>query len=163
MPTFLSIPNEIKLQIIEDTAPDGIENFALCCKLIYSLAEKTMRQHRADKSTYHNLGYRFLWHGFLSRESSDYESLRVLSESRHLRLYPRYVQIFKCSILDEYFGGGRNTEVIRTEVRRVCDSIFDKLDSPYMNKSEMKTLLDKIVAAEEGAANSLLLTLLPNV
>ena len=163
MPTLLSIPNEIKLQIIEDTAPDGIENFALCCKLIYSLAEKTMRQHRADKSTYNNLGCLFLWHGFLSQMSSNYKSLRMLSESQHLRLYPRSVQIFNCSILDEYSGGRGNTEVICTEVRRICDSIFDKLDSPYMNKSEMKTLLDKIVAAEAGAANSLLLTLLPNV
>ena len=163
MATFLSLPNEIKLQIIEDTAPDGIENFAFCCKLIYSLAEKTMRQHRADKSIYRELDYHFMQHGFLSRETPDYESLRILSESRHLRLYPRSVQIVNCPILGKDGGRGRNTQAIRTKVRRVCDSIFNKLDSPYMDKSEMKTLLDKIVAAKVGAANSMLLTLLPNV
>ena len=98
-----------------------------------------------------------------SPETCDYERLRILSESRHLRLYPRSVQSFNCSILDEDVGGERDSQVIRTEVRRVCDSIFNKLDSPYMNKSEMNTLLDKIVAAEVGAANCMLLTLLPNV
>ena len=163
MPTFLSLPNELKLQIIEDTAPGDIENFVLCCRLIYSLAEKTMRQHKVDKSIYKKLGYHFLWHGFLSPETCDYERLRILSESRHLRLYPTSIQIFNYSILDEDVGGERDSQFIRTEVRRVCDSIFNKLDSPYMDKSEMKTLLDKIVAAEVGAPNCMLLTLLPNV
>ena len=51
MPTFLGLPHEIKLQIIEDTAPGDIENFVLCCRLIYSLAEKPMRQHRVDRFT----------------------------------------------------------------------------------------------------------------
>ena len=163
MPTFLSIPNEIKVQIIEGTVPDGIENFALCCRLIYDLAEKTLTQHRADKGVYMKLDVLFLWHGFRPQEPSDYEKLRVLSGSRRHRLYPRSVRLVDCTVLDEGIRRGRNTQVIRSEIRHVCDSIFNKLDSPYMDKSEIKTLVDKIDAGEVGAANSMLLTLLPNV
>ena len=163
MPTFLSLPVEIQLHIAEDTVPDGIVNFALCCKSIYSLARKILRQHRADKSIYTKLGYHFSWHGFLSPGTSDYERLRILSESRHLQQYPRSVHIFNTPILDEDVRNEKKDSMIRSEVRRICDSIFNKLDSPYMDKSEMKTLLDKIVAPEVGAANSMLLTLLPNV
>ena len=163
MSSFLSLPNEIQLKIAEDTVPDGIDNLALCCKSIYSLAGKILRQHRADKTLYKKLVYDFSWHDLLSRETSDYERLRILSESRHLQLYPRSVHIYNRSILDEDVGGEMITSMIRSKVRRICDTIFNKLDSQYMDRSEMKTLLEKVVALEVGAANSMLLTLLPNV
>ena len=43
MATFFSLPNEVKLQIIETMAPDDTENFALCCKLVHSLAGKSTK------------------------------------------------------------------------------------------------------------------------
>lgn len=93
-----------------------------------------------------------------------YSKLRVLSKSRRLRLYPKSVTVENYTLS----GQGRrhrtvgNSE-ITDEVRRVCDSIFDELDSPYMDKDEMESWHDKVGGSEVGAANCLLLTLLPNV
>lgn len=52
-----------------------------------------------------------------------------------------------------------------TEVRRICDVIFNEFDSPgtTTDKDEMKAWHDEIGDGEVGAANCLLLTLLPNV
>lgn len=52
MATFLDLPNELKLNIIEVAALDDIGNFALCCKLVHGLALNTLRQHKADKWMY---------------------------------------------------------------------------------------------------------------
>lgn len=49
------------------------------------------------------------------------------------------------------------------KVRRISDSIFNHLDSPYMDMDELKALRKKVGDGEVGAANCLLLTLLPNV
>ena len=160
MATFLSLPNEIKLQIIDDTAPDGIENFALCCRLVYTLAEKTLKQHKADKVNYDDINFNFLWHGFHSRELFVYEQLLVLLESQRLRLYPRSVQMLCDS---NWFRRATSTRSFKREVRHVFDRVLNNLDSPYMDNSEMKILLSKVVAEDVGAANSMLLTLLPNV
>ena len=160
MATFLSLPNELKLQIIEETAPDGIENFALSCKLIYILAEKTLRQHKADKEAYDNIGFDFLWTGSHSRELSQYQKVLVLSESQRLRRYPRFVRMLSRS---NGISRGKRIREFERDVRRVCDGILKNVDSPYMDKSEMKILLNKMVAGDVGAANSMLLTLLPNV
>ena len=51
MASFLGLPNEINITI-DVTAPDDIENFALCCKLVHDLAGKILKQHRANKCTY---------------------------------------------------------------------------------------------------------------
>lgn len=160
MATFLTLPNEIKLQIIEDTAPDGIENFALCCKLIYNLANKALKQHKADKMIYGNMSFDFVWNGFHSQELSEYQKVLVLSENQRLRHYPRSAQILNKR---NWVRRGNRTKESEREVRRVCDSILNNIDSPYKGKSEMKVLRDKMVAGDVGAANSLLLTLLPNV
>lgn len=52
MAHFVSLPNKLKLQIIETTARNDIDNLALCCKLVHGLAVKALRQHRADKRMY---------------------------------------------------------------------------------------------------------------
>ena len=159
MATFLGIPNEIKLQIIEETAPDVIENFALSCKLIYFLAEKTLRQHNTDKKVYNKIDFDFVWNDSHSRDLPRDQKLLVLSESQRLRRYPRIVCMLSTT---NWVRRGERARVFKTEVSRVCDSIFNKFGSPYVDKSEMKNLLNKMVAGDVGAANSMLLTLLPN-
>ena len=157
MATLLSLPNEIKLQIIDDTVPEGIESFALCCKSIYNLAEKTLEQHKAHKMIYDNMSFNFSWSPLRSQDLLESQKLLVLSKSQRPRRYPRSVQMLSRT---NWFRGG---EVFKREVRRVCDSIFYNVDSPYLSKSKMKILLNEIVAGDVGAANSMLLTLLPNV
>ncbi|KAL6719747.1 hypothetical protein ACLMJK_001668 [Lecanora helva] len=46
---FCSLPNEILLQIIDESCLDGIESLACSCRRLYTLAEKAIKQHNSDK------------------------------------------------------------------------------------------------------------------
>ena len=57
MPNLLSLPNELLLQIIEETFPEGIESFSRCCRTIYNLSGKTLKQHQLHKARYSVLAF----------------------------------------------------------------------------------------------------------
>ena len=50
MATFLCLPNEIILQVVETTKPDDIENLVLRCKRVYDLAGNVLEQHRKHQA-----------------------------------------------------------------------------------------------------------------
>ena len=169
MANFFNLPNEIKLQIIETSDPEDVENLALCCKLVYSLAGKILRQHKVDKDNWSNLSFSF---GCYRKDEECLEAfykLREIAKNRRLRRYPKHVTIkgrveFPFSPDDQL---DKQDDIIQA-----CDKIFQDLQSPYINGDEMKAwykrLIDTGVTAESidttpATANSLLLTLLPNV
>ena len=88
--------------------------------------------------------------------------LRDLSESRRLQLYSKFVVLRNRTLTNRERRPSMRIEVT-AKVRRICDGIFEDINSPYMDKDEMKAWHSKIVDGEIGAAKGLLLTLLPNV
>ena len=162
MASFLTLPNELKLEIIENTAPDDIGNFALCCKSVYALAENPLRQHKEDKKIYEKLRFTLSWHDPDSIYRSAHEKLCALSRRQRLRLYPRAVGLNNYPHGIQDLRGDENPGV-KDKIQLIYDKIFPNFDSPYMDKSEMKTLFNKIAVADPWAGNSMLLTLLPNV
>ncbi|CAF9935092.1 hypothetical protein IMSHALPRED_010101 [Imshaugia aleurites] len=155
MATFFGLPSEIKLQIIEITAPDDIENFALCCKLVYGLAGKTLRQHVADKESYSGLRFPQLQID-KNQVLADYYKLLDIAENRRLRLYPKNIVLD----LDPLAMVDPNTNM---DARHDSLRVLHDLESPYIRKDEMKACYNRICAGGRETANSLLLTLLPNV
>lgn len=67
-----------------------------------------------------------------------------------------------CTLSDQNRRRARGLGVL-SEVRRICDVIFNEFDSPCTDKDEMKAWHDETGDGEVGAAKCLLLTLLPNV
>ena len=82
--TFLSLPNEIKVQIVETTASYDIENFALCCELVHGLAGATLRQHKVDKELYSRFDSPRFWDAGYSEFLAAYWKIQAISESRCL-------------------------------------------------------------------------------
>ena len=165
---FPDLPNEIKLPIIETSDPEDVENLALCCKLVYSLADKTLRQHNEDKDTWSNLFFSLDPCRTDAECLEAFSKLREIATNRRLRRYPREVTIEgrnPLSVLPHHHE--KQDDIINT-----CDKIFQDLESPYTDQAEMKAwhkrLIDSGITAgcsltTSTVANTLLLTLLPNV
>lgn len=165
---FPSLPNELKIRVIETTDPEDVENLALCCKLVYSLADKTLRQHKADKDIWSSLSFSFQCCRKDAECLDAFCKLREIATNRRLGRYPKDVTI-----------QGRNCRLIppvqhelQDEILQACAKIFQDLDSPYINQDEVKAwhkrLIDDGVTSDyshntSATANPLLLILLPNV
>lgn len=57
MPTLLTFPNEVLLEIIEDVCPDDLLNFALSCKHVLSLSQGCLKLHIERKQIYNTVGF----------------------------------------------------------------------------------------------------------
>ncbi|KAF6220365.1 hypothetical protein HO133_003497 [Letharia lupina] len=124
--TFFSLPSEIKVQIVETTASYDIENFALCCELVHSLAGATLRQHKVDKELYSRFDSPRVWDAGNSECLAAYWKIQAIAESRCLRLYPKIVIVENCTLSDQNRRRARELGVL-SEVRRICDVIFNEL------------------------------------
>lgn len=159
MATFLSLPNELKLQVIEIAAPDDIENLALCCKLVYDLAGETLRQHKADKERYSRLHFSLFWD--TNDGTLDDSIICDMVESRRLRLYPEFV-----TVEDYKFPSRHSTSMhryTRREIVGTSNGILKDLESPYIDRDEMVAWYSRIRNGKGRIGNIKLLTLLPNL
>lgn len=165
---FSSLPNEIKLHIIEISDPDDVENLALCCKLVYSLADKTLKQHKIDRKNWSNLVFSIECCRTDAEYLQAFSKLREIATDRRLGLYPKRVTIRGRNYLFTW----PDHPGTQDEITEICDQIFKDLESPYINQAEMKAwhkrLIDSGVMAGcsltgSAVANALLLTLLPKV
>ncbi len=163
MATFLSLPNEMKFQIIETVAPDDIVNFALCCKLVHSLAIKTLRQHKAGKKRYHFLDFSVVGARVNRDILQPYHQVLDMVESSRLRLYCKRLEIFNCRLSDEERQSILIQRGALKEIAEVCDKIFDGFISPYIDEEEMKPWRKRVTDGSISELTCLLLTLLPNV
>lgn len=171
-PQFSALPNELKLHIIEVSDSEDLENLALCCKRLYSLAGKTLAQHRADKDRWSDLFFS------VTRRFPDAElleaffKLRDIVTNRRLQRYPK-----KVTIHDRFYLGHRVSPFvaldIQDEVVQACDNIMKSFESPYISKGAIGAKYKNLINAEgevpcndlhnSATANSLLLNFLPNV
>lgn len=168
---FSSLPNEMMLNVIETTDPEDIESLALCCKLVHTLAGKTLAQHKADKDRWWQIRFCVTWF-YPDAECLDaFFLFRDIATNRRLQRYPREV-----TFRDRDFTGHRVSPFVAVDIKdqvvQACNTVFKDLESPYIAKDEMDTLYNKLIDVEgsvsrgevnSGTANSLLLTLLPSV
>ena len=171
MATFLGLPTELKLNIIEFIAPDDIENFALCCKLVHRLVLNILRQHKADKQMYSTFVPNLLLDTGYEENLASFHKFRDLAASRRLQLYPKWVklenhrpwQFYSVSDWDPRRAETIEGSQVMESVKVICNDILSGLDSPYIDKDDVKRWHNKISAGILVAANCLLLTILPNV
>ena len=94
MPTLMSLPNEILISIIDVTGPEDVVSFSTCCKRMYSLASRRLKEHKEKKSLFSTL---FVEDYLLPRPKSswganhgtyDTDLKELFSDARN-RLYPK--------------------------------------------------------------------------
>ena len=154
MATFLCLPNEIILQVVETTELDDIESLVLCSKRVYDIAGNVLKQHRKHQVICSRFNQYLAPYFSESVHLDSYSSFRDPSKSGFLQPYPKVVEVE--NFLSQAIP--RSKEVTE-DLRRICGSIFQELDSPNMDE----TWHSKIDKGEVGSATCLLLTLLPNV
>ncbi len=175
-PQFSSLPNEIKLQVIETTNPEDIENLSLSCKTIYSLACKTLEQHKADKNWQSHLHFEVNWRQQDAKLLEAFHKVRHIATNRRLARYLKTVFI-QSSRLDRYPPTPLSEASIKDGVIQACRTTFKDFESPYIKKDELNTLYQKLI--DHGTAvnpndvnsatlksfllNFLLLNFLPNL
>lgn len=169
-PRFPQLPNEIKLQIIETSDPEDLENLVLCCKLVYSFAKKTLVQHRIYKFDWSLLSFSLARNDKSECFLLHFLQLRDIATNKRLRRYPKCIKIHGCSGFS--FPSPFARVEIQDEVKLACDTMSKNFKSPYFDDEEIYTLFNKLPNAEayppyvdrtSAIANSILLTLLPNV
>ena len=166
---FSSLPNEIISEVIETSDPEDIENLALCCKLVYNLAAKTLVQHKADKTCWSDLRFSVTWAGFDENLLKGFNKLRDIATNRRLQRYPKQVTMHT-QLTPGPDLNPREELCMQDGIVQACYDIFKDFESPYIAKGEVNLWHKKLI---EGAvphydinaiiANCLLLTLLPNV
>ncbi|CAF9927370.1 MAG: hypothetical protein ALECFALPRED_003693 [Alectoria fallacina] len=164
---FSSLPNEMMLNVIETTDPEDIESLALCCKLVHTLASKTLAQHQADKDRWSQIFFCVTWFYPDAECLEAFFHFRDIATNRRLQRYPKKVTFHG---LDS--TGHRVSPFVAIDIKdqvvQACNTVFKDLESPYIAKDEMDPLYNNLVDAEgsvsrgeinSGTANSLLLTL----
>lgn len=171
MATFLSLPNELILLIIELAEPDDLENLSAVCRRIRTLASKIVQQHREDKRSLSDLTLSL----FMTFESQPilqvalkaYNVMHELAGDQRLRLYPKRVCLDgdACDIgerlpLEEDCAG---LKAALGEDGTYRGRVFDTFENPYIGLDEMETWRARVAKGDLQAVHCLLLTLLPNV
>lgn len=170
MATFLSLPNELILFIIELAEPDDLENLSTICKRIRNLASKTMQQHREDKRSFSEitplLFKTSITHPALQVALKAYDVMHELAGDQRLRLYPKHV----CMDNDAYAiaellseGDSVGLKAAMEEDGTYRTRVLNSFENPYIRPDEMETWRARVAKGDLQAVNCLLLTLLPNV
>lgn len=174
MSTMLNIPNELTLRIISLIHPSDLEAFAVINKSVHALAKGALRRHLAFRKR-----YSYLRVGYLEDDDSVVQSQRSndsnhallllasILESPDVAYYPRRIQIGPCEEEDGIF------EIEEHDILLERQLVVAKQSVPLKKMVAECTLVDDCMKAEmsdslcqaenEGAAISLLMTLLPNL
>ncbi len=162
MATLLDLPNEIILQIIEHTVPDGIESLSECNKRIRHLATEALFQHEQDNWFYSLVRITELT-DLDDAESDPLDLLEDILRTPHLALYPRNV------FIGEWW---ERYAVHSSDPEGTIEDIDDELkvlirqaleNCPYVSSDEVDAWSSDIERGNADATMALLLTLLPNV
>ena len=162
-PTFLSLPNEILLRIIDESCPDGIESLALCCKRIHVLAEKTIERHIVNRKQFSRR--RLEWPSGRTEQNSvnhfGIQELLTWPEGAPYvkELHIRGAEMTKNATLadPEY---GRLPVSIDIQKWR---SFFDVSTCAYIPNCDARDWAEKLEDLHVMAAAGMLLALLPNL
>ena len=131
MATLLALPNEILLNIIEELIPDDQPYFALSCKRMQTLSQKSLISYRECKKKYAVVKF----HGCPEQDSeADLPALlqHIIADQK-TTLYPRSMILeglicsMECSHTFEYSPGNGDNDHSDTEVKKLGS--IEKLNS----------------------------------
>lgn len=165
MVTFLGLPNELLLQVIDWTDPDDLESLSACCKQIHLLAEGRIKQHKTFKDRYTTITFddadskdRTVIHPFVLLES-------VLLEPR-IAHYPSVINLRSWPTKPTRSPHYLYPHTLSLEVaQRRAKTIHEEIKHcPYLRPDQNAHGLESEVQhGNPDAAIALLLTLFPNL
>ena len=179
MATLLALPNEILLNIIEELFPDDLPYFALSCKRMQTLSQKSLTVYRECKEKYAVVKF----HGCPERDNeSDLPALlqHIIADQK-IAYYPRsmifegLICSMECVHTFEYSPGNGDNDHSDNEAKRLgsiekLNSIINQSDNGITRTNDETT--DQRLAAGKvclykssqwSTMLGLLLTIFPNI
>lgn len=166
MSTLLSLPNEILLEIFEDTRPDSIRSFVICCKRMWILGARVLRQHREDGARFQESKIELF--RSLSPRDADADANAYTFLSNILRK-PRRALYVKNLLVEDGVVVGRALEAANRELNSVmidepCGLLFRGIvECPYIQDNASSKWAANFRRGDMYEAACLALTLLPNL
>ncbi len=153
------LPTELLLQILRDADHEDIQNFARCCKKVWTTIEEAFEEYKRRRKYY---TVRIGNQGFPETSSSDnapqpVETLRNLLTDDELVIYPK-----RMIIGSFFYMGPRGHPFLAEQQKKIlkmlgeCRYLEDKLEKPAFYKAIVKD-------GEPYRTTNLLLSLLPNL
>ncbi len=162
MSTLLSLPNEILLQIIEETRPDSIRSFARICKKIWTSSAAALEQHQRDLERYQAPVFG-VWNDNLGCDVNPYAYLCEILLKPRRALYVNHLFVFNRGFTLTHIRSAAFTEKLLTTIEDLCSLFFKGLGCPYIQGDEISAWVEKLRRGDTNAAACLFLTLLPNL
>ena len=171
------LPNETLLQIISEISPDDIVNFALCSKLLSTLAADRLKEHRQLQATWTKLDYS----GSFMHEDKHHpvKLLRILCLDERIASYPR---VFKISyypwpanseprnylVEEEILAEDLDLSLVEPFVHEILDEFGSLIDdklcrSLCYDTEEISIWRRRLRSGSRGVILCLLLLFLPNI
>ena len=166
--TLLSRPDEILVEIIQDTRPDSIRSFLRCCKRMWILGARVLRQHQQDVDRFQESKIE-LFHPIF-REDADANSYTFLSNillKPRRALYVKNLLVENANVVDcIYLQSLKAThrELISVMVDEPCGLLFRVIvECPYIQDNATSKRVASFRRGDTYEAACLALTLLPNL
>lgn len=163
-------PPEILLHIVNVVSPGDIEQLAMSCKTVKSLAKQRLRTHAEMKCKYTQLMFCNIH--VMGMENKDPALfLRDVLFNEHVAFYPQDITIGSLSHLVWQGVQGElapnapaHSEDFESFFEDVQDTLWKKLqECPYLDDDDVQSLWEKITGGHQLATVPLLITLLPNL
>ena len=145
MVNLMDFPDELLLQIVDETLPDGIEALARCSNRSSILSKDALKQHEADKKRYQNIE--------INEEEGPGPLLIEVVQNPRCGQYPRYA----------------NFEYCREDVRvpldeNIADILTQTLvQQPCIPLTELLHFIKEATSGNQDIIVAILLLLLPNL
>ena len=168
MSTLLSLPDDILVEIIEDTRPDNIRSFVRCCKSMWILGARVLQHHQQDMDRFQDSKidlffpmsrrgaithpYTFLSDILLKPRRALY--VKNLSVEDAITLNSTLVQSLKAT----------HSELVSVMVDEPCGLLFRGIvECPYIHDDATSKWVASFRRGDTYEAACLALTLLPNL
>ena len=148
MAAFLSLPNELVCRILSFVLPADIENFANCCRHVFSCSGPTLKKHRALIQKYHKY----------ASDNSQNSISRLLLDILREPWKAHYVRNLTLVEYDIELQEKYSSEEAALLCKAVEDDSTVRQAIPSFNKSD-----PQLFEYGEPACIAILLTLLPNL
>ena len=162
MSNLLHLPNEILLQIIEETRPDSIKSFVWSCKKIRTLGAKALTQHVEDLDRYEAPIFG-AWTNSSGGNVNPYAYLSDILLKPRRALYVNHLFVYNRVFTITQARQAAFTEQILLKIEELCGLFFSGKGCPYIQSDEVDKWVDKLRRGDTNAAACLFLTLLPQL
>ena len=168
MATLLSLPDEILVEIIEDTRPDSIRSFVKCCKSMWVLGARVLQQHQQDMDRFEDSKIELVFP--MSRRGAITHPYTFLSDillKPRRALYVKKLLVQDDKVVDYAFYQSlraTHSELVSVMVDEPCGLLFRGIvECPYIHHNAISEWVASVRRGDTYEAACLALTLLPNL